>query len=200
MTVATKPRPATYADLEAVPPHLVAEIVGGILETHPRPAPRHAGVKGQLSYELIGPFDRARGGPGGWIFLHEPELHLGADVLVPDLAGWRRKRLQEVPDAPFMPVRPDWVCEIASPSTERLDRGPKRRIYAEAGVEYLWLIDSRARLMEAFARAGESWLLLATLGAGDEARVPPFDAVGFPFDDLFPFDAKSPPETLPGES
>ncbi len=200
MTVATKPRPATYADLEAVPPNLVAEIIDGALETHPRPAPRHAGVYVRLGYELAGPFDHGRGGPGGWIFMVEPELHLGADVIVPDLAGWRRETLPHEPDTAFIAVRPDWVCEIASPSTEWLDRGPKRRIYGEAGVEYLWLIDPRARLMEAFTRAGGSWLLLATLGAGDEVRVPPFDAVGFPFDDLFPFDAKSPPETLPGES
>lgn len=200
MTVETKARPATYRDLEAVPPHLVAEIVDGVLHTHPRPVPRHASACSQLTYELIGPFDRDRGGPGGWIFLIEPELHLGADVLVPDIAGWRRETLPHEPDTAFIEVRPDWVCEIASPSTEWLDRGPKRRIYAGAGVEYLWPIDPRARLMEAFARAGDRWLLLATIRVGDEVRVPPFDTVGFPFDALFPFDAISPPETRPGET
>lgn len=187
-------RRATYADLEAVPPHLVAEIIDGVLETHPRPAPRHAGAASSLGYELIGPFDRGRGGPGGWIFLVEPELHFGADVLVPDLAGWRRERLPHEPETAYIETVPDWVCEILSPSTENLDRGPKRRIYARAGVGHLWLLDPTARLLEAFARTGEQWLLLATIGAGEEIRVAPFDAVGFPLDALFPFDAPASPD------
>lgn len=193
-------RRATYADLEAVPSNMIAEIVDGVLETQPRPAPRHAGAANELGYELTGPFGRGRGGPGGWIFLVEPELHLGPDVLVPDLAGWRRERLPSEPETAFIETPPDWLCEISSPSTQWLDRGPKRRICARAGVGHLWLLDPQARLLEVFARAGARWLLTAAVGKGEEVRAAPFDAVGFPLDALFPFDEPAPPGTSAAEA
>ncbi|WP_375457855.1 Uma2 family endonuclease [uncultured Enterovirga sp.] len=124
------PLPATYADIEALPEHLVGEIIDGMLETYPRPRPRHGAAASALSYELTGPFQRGRGGPGGWVFIVEPELHLGHQVVVPDLAGWRRERLTELPDTAYLETAPDWVCEVLSPSTARVDRGAKRRIYA----------------------------------------------------------------------
>ncbi len=185
-------RRATYADLEAVPPHLVAEIIGGELVTHPRPAPRHASAAIELGFEIAGPYGRGRGGPGGWIFLAEPELHLGADVVVPDLAGWRRERLPVEPETAYVEVAPDWVCEISSPSTRDYDRGPKRALYAAAGVGYLWLLDPRAKLLEAFALTQGKWLLLNTFQAEDAVSVAPFDAVSFPLTNLFPFDAPPP--------
>jgi Uma2 family endonuclease len=195
MTADPALRPATYADLEAVPPHLVAEIVDGRLETHPRPRPRprHGGAASELAYELTGPFRRGRGGPGGWIFISEPQLHLGPDVVVPDLAGWRRERLPVEPETTYIETPPDWVCEILSPSTERLDRGPKRRIYGAAGVSHLWLLEPQAKVLECFALAAGQWLLQATFQPGDEVRVEPFDAVGFPLDGLFPFDTPQKP-------
>jgi Uma2 family endonuclease len=181
-------RKATYADLEAVPPHLVAEIIDGVLETHPRPAPPHVVTANLLGYEVTGPFQRGRDGPGGWIFMPEPELHLGPDIVVPDLAGWRLERMPAMPTTSYVDIAPDWVCEIASPSTERLDRGPKRRIYGRAGVGHLWLLNPMARLLEAFALVSDKWLLITTVEPGEEVRVAPFEAVGFPFDALFPFD------------
>lgn len=191
-------RLATYADLEAVPAHLVAEIVDGTLETHPRPRPRHGLAAKRLGGELYGPFDRGRGGPGGWIFIDEPELHLGANVVVPDLAGWRRERMPAEPETAFIETPPDWVCEILSPSTVRLDRGPKRRIYAEAGIGHLWLLDPTDGVLEAFALAGRQWPLLGTVERGETVAQPPFDAVPFPLDDLFPFnDPAAPPAPLP---
>ena len=78
---------ATYADLEALPPHLVGELVAGRLIASPRPSPRHARASSDLGGLLTPPFRFGRGGPGGWWILDEPELHLGQDVLVPDLAG-----------------------------------------------------------------------------------------------------------------
>lgn len=194
MTADPAIRRATYADLEKVPPHLVAEIVDGRLETHPRPAPRHATAASALGGELTSSFQRGRGGPGGWIFAVEPELHLGRDVVVPDLAGWRRERLGKEPETAYFETPPDWVCEILSPATERLDRGPKRRVYSDASVSYLWLLDPKAKLLECFALAGGRWLLQATFEPGDEVRVEPFDAVGFPLDALFPFDTPVTPQ------
>ena len=186
-------REATYADLEAVPAHLVAEIIFGVLETHPRPRPRHAIAAAGLAGELTQPFGRGRGGPGGWIFMTEPELHLGPHVLVPDLAGWRRERLPVEPDTAFIETAPDWVCEILSPSTSRLDRGPKRRIYAEAGLGHLWLLDPADGVLEAFALTSGQWLLLGTVERGEAVALPPFDAVSFPLDDLFAFDDPATP-------
>lgn len=192
MTADPAIRRATYADLEKVPPHLVAEIIDGRLETHPRPRARHGAAANRLGYELTGPFDRGRDGPGGWIFIAEPELHFGPDVVVPDLAGWRRERLPFEPETAYVETPPDWVCEILSPATSRLDRGPKRRIYADSGVSFLWLLDPQEKQLECFALAGGQWLLQATFLPGDEIRVAPFDAVGFQLDVLFPFDEPSP--------
>lgn len=189
--VSTHPS-ATYADLNAVPDHLVAEIIDGGLETHPRPRPRHSRATARLGAALMDPFEHGRGGPGGWIFMIEPELHLGDDVVVPDLAGWRSERLAAEPNEPFITIAPDWVCEVLSPSTARLDRGPKRRIYAAVDVGHLWLLDPTGGELEAFERAGHQWLLLATIQRGEEVRVAPFEALSFPIDDLFPFDTPTP--------
>lgn len=181
-------REATYADLEAVPAHLVAEIIDGALETHPRPRPRHAIAAAGLAGELTPPFRHGRGGPGGWIFMIEPELHFGRQVVVPDLAGWRRERLPVEPDTAFVETPPDWVCEILSPSTARLDRGPKRRIYAEADVAHLWLLDPTDGVLEAFVLTGGRWLLAGTVQRGEDVALPPFEAAPFALDDLFAFD------------
>ncbi len=186
-------RQATYADLEAVPEHLVAEIIDGVLETHPRPRPPHVTTSLRLGGELDMPFGRGRGGPGGWVFAAEPELHLGRNVVVPELAGWRRDRLPQLPETAYFEVSPDWVCEILSPSTARLDRGSKRRLYAEAGVESLWLLDPEQRVLEVFSLMGRRWLLFTTVGSGELVQAPPFDAIAFPFNDLFPFDTPSAP-------
>ncbi len=187
------PRWATYADLEAVPDHLVAEIVDGVLETHAHTLPRLGATLAALAGELGLPFSRGRGGPGGWIFMPRTEFHFGRQVLVPDYAGWRRERLSVDPDAAFIETSPDWVCEILSPATDRLDRGRKRRIYAEAGVNHLWLLDPWNGVLEGFALTGGHWLLLGTVARGETVTLPPFDAVSFPLDDLFPFDDPAAP-------
>jgi Uma2 family endonuclease len=170
-------RPATYDDLLAVPDHLVAEILGGELHTSPRPAPRHAVANSGLGADLGGPFDRGRGGPGGWWILDEPELHLGDDVVVPDLAGWRRVRLPEIPAEAFFTAAPVWVCETLSPSTERIDRGKKLAIYAREKVAHLWLLNPIAETLEVYRLEHEHWLLLVTHAGDVSARIEPFDAV-----------------------
>jgi Uma2 family endonuclease len=185
------PKPATYADVLAAPAHRVAQVLGGTLYTHPRPSPRHSAAASALGGELSTTFQRGNGGPGGWIILDEPELHLGFDIVVPDIAGWRRENLSTLPDTPYLETPPDWVCEILSPSTERLDRGIKRRIYAEAGVKHLWLIDPRSQVLEAFALTGGQWLLVGTAQGGDDVSIAPFDAISFSLAALWPFDLPS---------
>ena len=152
MTVAHKP--ATYDDLLAVPDHLVAQLVDGELRVQPRPASAHAQAVSTLGEELGPPFKRGRGGPGGWILLDEPELHLGASahqVLVPDLAGWRRSTMPEMPHAAFFTQPPDWVCEALSPSTARFERGRTLEIYAEERVSHVWLVDPLGCTLEVLA-------------------------------------------------
>src|SRR5437867_10710321 len=168
-------RRATYDDLLEVPDRLVAEIVDGELFTTPRPALRHAQASSALGGELSGPFHRGRGGPGGWIILDEPELHLGADIVVPDLAGWRRTRLPSVPDEPFLTLPPDWVCEIVSPSTERLDRAGKLDVYARATVVHAWLVNPAARTLEVYRLDAGQWVRVGACGGGQVVYAVAFD-------------------------
>lgn len=180
-------KPATYADLEAVPSHLVAEILDGELVTHPRPAPRHGAVQFALSGRLDMPFRRGESGPGGWIFITEPELHLGPHIMVPDIAGWRVERLPKLPETAWIETVPDWVCEILSPLTARDDRGRKRRIYAIYDLAYLWLLDPIGREMEAFELHAGKWTLLETYSGDVAVDAPPFAAVPFPLASLWPY-------------
>ena len=168
-------RRATYEDLLAAPENVVAEIVDGVLITQPRPASLHARASSRLGIELGGPFDRAKGGPGGWILLDEPELHLHGDVLVPDLAGWRRERMPELPDAAVFELSPDWACEVLSPSTAATDRAEKMPIYARERVGHVWLVDPIARTLEAFRLEGRGWYLLGTWRDDAILRVEPFE-------------------------
>jgi Uma2 family endonuclease len=187
-----KIKPATYADLEAVPPNLVAEIIDGGLFTHPRPVPKHAFAHNSLGGELTGPFQKGTGGPGGWIFLTEPELHLGPHVLVPDLAGWRLDRMPHLPPTAYIETPPDWVCELLSPSTENLDRGSKRRIYGDYGVKFLWLLDATDERLEVYELHDAKWLLHETYEDSEEVRAPPFDAISFSLGNLWPPKPPSP--------
>ncbi len=171
------PKPATYADVEALPDHVVGEILDGELYASPRPRLRHAVAATRLTGRLSPPFDDGKGGPGGWWLLMEPELHLGEDVVVPDLAGWRRERLPAVPDEPYLELAPDWVCEILSPSTERIDRGLKPAIYAREKVPHAWLVNPATRTLEVLRLQGDAWLIASVHSDAERVRAEPFDAI-----------------------
>jgi Uma2 family endonuclease len=160
-----------------VPEHFVAEMFDGELYATPRPSVRHTHAVSVLGADLAGPFHRGRNGPGGWGIWDEPELHFGNDVLVPDLAGWRRSRLPEVPDAAFMTLAPDWICEVLSPSTETLDRSKKLRIYAREGIEHAWLVDPLRKTLEVLALQSGTWAPLVAHEGDGKVRAPPFDAI-----------------------
>ena len=184
---APEPPPrATYRDVLDAPEHHVAEIVDGVLHTHPQPAMPHALASSRLGGELIGPFDRGRGGPGGWWIIDEPELHSGGDILVPDLAGWRRERMPDYPLTPFVTLAPDWVCEVLSPSTRKHDLTGKRPIYARAGIGHLWFVDPMDRTLEAFGLRDGEWVVVASVRDEDPVRVRPFDAIEFSLAELWP--------------
>ena len=178
-------RRATYADLAALPDNVIGEILGGVLHAQPRPAPRHALASSELNGVLVGEFSSRSGGSGGWRILFEPELHLGPDVIVPDIAGWRLPRLETLPDTAYIALVPDWVCEVLSPATARTDRVVKRDIYAREEVSHLWLVDPLARTLEAFALQDERWVLLGTLGDDATVALPPFEALAFSLDRLW---------------
>jgi Uma2 family endonuclease len=191
MTVATH-KPATYADLEAVPSNLVAEIIFGELVTHPRPNLSHSEATSALGAITTGSYQFGNGGPGGWTFRDEPELHLGTHVLVPDIAGWRSERLHAQRRAAFATVAPDWVCESLSPSTEKYDKGLKRAIYAQFGVGFLFLIDPRTKSLECFVLQNKDWVLKGTYFDTDQVCAPPFDALTFSLGLLWPSDEPNP--------
>ena len=171
-------RGATYEDLRRVPEHQVAEILAGDLFATPRPTAQHAHTALRLSATLGAPFDEGRGGPGGWIILFEPELHLHDDVVVPDLAGWRRERLSPLPDAPFLTLPPDWVCEILSPTTERRDRLQKLPIYNRESVRHVWLINPSLRSLEVLRLEGGRWIIAGSHGTEEGVlAIEPFEAV-----------------------
>lgn len=175
--------PEVEAAFEAAPPEMVAEILDGELFTFPRPGRPHTRSASRLGMKLGGAFDLGDGGPGGWVLLDEPELHLGPrpDKVVPDLAGWRRERM---PDAlgdedtpPHYDVAPDWVCEVISPRTERIDRGKKMRIYRREGVGHVWLLSPLLRTLEVYRLEGGRWVLLETYEEDAKVRAEPFDAI-----------------------
>jgi Uma2 family endonuclease len=167
---------ATYEDVLSAPENKVAEILDGELFLSPRPAPRHAVASTRLAGVLV-PFDDGPGGPGGWRILFEPELHFGEDVVVPDLGGWRRERLPAIPDTAFFSLAPDWICEVLSPATERIDRGRKLRIYARAGVAHAWFVNPVERTLEVLRLRDGAWTIVGVCSGSDTVRVEPFDAI-----------------------
>lgn len=169
-------RGATCDDLLSIPENMVGEIVDGELFASPRPTPRHAVSASALGGELYGPFQQGRNGPGGWWILDEPELHLGPDVVVPDLAGWRKERLPKIPDAAYFDLAPDWICEVISPSTGRLDRVRKVRVYAREGIGHAWLVDPIQRSLEVLFLHDGRWTLGGTYEEDERVRAEPFEA------------------------
>jgi Uma2 family endonuclease len=172
-----KRKPATYEDVLRAPETMVAEIVEGDLYLSPRPSKPHALAASELISELRPPFSRAKGGPGGWVILVEPEVHFGPHVLVPDLAGWLKERAPLEGDEPYFTVPPDWVCEVVSPSTGRLDRIKKLPLYAAHDVRHVWLVDPTQRSLEVYRNEDRRWVLIATHADQEEVRAEPFAEV-----------------------
>lgn len=171
-------RPATYQDVLDAPPHVVAEILDGELHLAPRPGGPHTSAASRLGYLLGPPFDFGQGGPGGWTILVEPELHLAANIVVPDLAGWRRERLASIAaDQAYFTVAPDWCCEVLSRSTAATDRATKLPIFLCAGVQQVWLVDARQRTLEILRATAAGWLLVAVHRGDARVRAEPFDAI-----------------------
>ena len=177
MTAKPLKKGATYDDLRDVPDYFVAEMFDGDLYASPRPAAPHSRAASVLGAKLLGAFDIRDDGLGEWLFLDEPELHFGKDVVVPDLAGWRRERMPETPDAAYITLAPDWICEVLSPSTETLDRGSKLRVYAREGIAHAWLADPLRETLEVLVLGSGTWSLLSSHAGRVRVRAVPFDAI-----------------------
>jgi Uma2 family endonuclease len=175
-------RPATYEDIEVLPPGWVGEIIDDELWAFPRPAAWHARAGGRLMSVLSAAFDQDSAEPGGWWILPEPELHFGQQVLVPDIAGWRRERVPGLLErnVPFFTVAPDWICEVGSPSTSVLDRERKMPIYHREGVSHVWLVHPLAHTLEVYRRGKRAWRFVARHGGEVVVHAEPFES--FPLD------------------
>ena len=185
---------ATYQDVLDAPPHTIAEIIHGTLYLSPMLAPRQGFALTSLA-GYLGPAFSRKNRSGDWWVLNKPELHLGEDILVPDIVGWRRDRMPKLPDEAYFTQAPDWACEILSQVTMTLDVGMKRAIYAREGVAHLWFVDPDARILEAFELRDGQWTLLRTLMENDTVSLPPFEAINFSLCDLWPDDGKNHPDT-----
>jgi Uma2 family endonuclease len=183
--MSTAQKVATYEDVLNAPADKVAQVIDGELFVMPRPSSGHSQASSEIGGLLIPAFRRGRGGPGGWIILFEPELHLGRQILVPDLAGWRRSTMPERPEVAFFEVAPDWVCEVLSPSTELIDRKSKMRIYAEWGVTHVWLVNPILQLLEVYALKDKIYSVVNTFSNDEKVRAVPFDAIEFDLADLW---------------
>jgi Uma2 family endonuclease len=180
-------RLATYADLIALPPEARAELVGGELIVQPSPTPAHQSTIGEIYAELRGPFQRGRGGPGGWWLIQDVDVEFGAhDVCRPDISGWRKDRVPAFPAERPVRERPDWLCEGLSPRTAILDQGEKRALYERASIPWYWLVDPLNRTIAVLRLVREGYVVDRVAGDRGLARLPPFDAVEIDLESLFP--------------
>ena len=178
---------ARYEDLCSLPENVVGEIVDGELIATPRPHYRHGLALSVLGATIVPPYQFGRGGgPGGWWILDEPEVHLGEHVLVPDIAGWRKERMPSLPETNWTGLAPDWVCEITSPGTFRLDRVRKMPIYARFGVSFLWIIDPDQKTLETFRLESARWSLLGAYAQADRVAAQPFPETEIDLATLWP--------------
>ncbi|MFO0608824.1 MAG: Uma2 family endonuclease [Polyangiales bacterium] len=169
--------PPTLADIDALPPHMKGEIIDGVFYAMTRPRGFHQNVAGEITSELRGPFQKGRGGPGGWWILPEPGIEFpNSPEVSPDVAGWKRERMPAMPREKSITVAPDWVCEVLSNTTRRHDLRTKKPFYARMGVAWMWVVDPDAMLVTAHRNEGWQWVEVGAWADEKDARIPPFEA------------------------
>lgn len=170
---------ATWEDLDALAEGERGEIVGGELVMLPRPSGEHGETSTLIVGSLLPGFWFGRGGPGGWVIVHEPGVALFVDeIRIPDVAGWKRERYARPDKGPYVIV-PDWVCEVLSPSNEKNDRAEKLPLYARSGVRHVWIVDPLEFTLEVYRLEGEVYVLAKIVAEDAVTRLEPFDAVEF---------------------
>ncbi len=179
--------PATAADLARLPPDMRAEIINGEIVQKANPSAEHADAQGGALAHLRGQYHHRSGGdkPGGWWILPEVEIELAPhEVYRPDIAGWRRDCM---PERPGMPVksRPNWICEVLSPSDASNDLVKKLRVYHQSHVAHYWIIDPQNETLTVLRWTPEGYLAALTAGRTDRVRAEPFETVELPVGVLF---------------
>lgn len=174
-------RRSTALDLEQWTGRYHAEVIDGEIVEKALPSGEHANVEAALSWFLRNYFDRVPGAedrPGGWWILVEATVELRPhDVFQPDLSGWRRDRTPDRPRGHPVRIRPDWVCEVLSPSNARYDLSVKLATYAEVGVGHYWVVDPANELVTAYRHQAGAYLVAQVARRGERIRLEPFAAV-----------------------
>ena len=187
--MATVHRPkATIADLEALGDDVSAEIIHGTIVEKANPTMEHGRSQLATGGVLRRRFDRGSGGrwPGGWWFGSEVEVEYEThEVYRHDLVGWRRDRVPEFPRGWPVRVRPDWVCEMLSPSNEKRDLIDKMRVLQHAGVPHYWIGNPQDKTLVVHRWEPKGYLIVLTAASGDVVRAEPFEAVELRIDVLF---------------
>ena len=168
---------AVYDDLYKIPDNMIGQIIGGELIAMPRPSPRHVRAASVMGMRIGSPFALGEGGLGGWVILFKPEIQLDSHTLVPDIVGWEKERLPKLPETNWISVVPDWICEVLSPGTARIDRKKKMPIYAQFGVPHLWLVDPLEKTLEIFRLDNGNWIVAAVYSEDDKVRAEPFQEI-----------------------
>lgn len=179
------PEKASYEDLYGIPENMTGEIIDGELHVTPRPSRSHGYAASALGTVVGAPYQFGRGGPGGWVFIVEPEVRLGENIVVPDLAGWKRERFPKEEPHNWISVPPDWVCEVLVPHTLRTDRVLKMPIYARHGVKHLWHIDPGNKTLDVYGLESGKWLVLGLFLEEDIVRAQPFEDIEISLGDLW---------------
>jgi len=182
-------RLADWSDIAVLDDGVRAQIVGGELVIEEMaPGPEHSVTAGMLSAELMPPFYLGRGGgPGGWWIMVEIDVELERhEVYRPDLAGWRKERVPEFPRERPVGVRPDWVCEVLSPSNARFDLGVKRAVYHRNEIPWYWIVDPHNATLTVFKWSEQGYLVVQSAGRGDKVGLQPFEALEIDVSDIMP--------------
>jgi Uma2 family endonuclease len=180
-------RLATYADLLVLPGDERGEVIGGEIVVQPSPTPAHQSTIAEIYAELRNPFQRGRGGPGGWWLIPDVDVEFGVhDILRPDISGWRRDRVPGFPAERPVRHRPDWLCEGLSPRTALHDQGDKRAIYQSAGVPWYWLVDPLNRTLSVLRLVPDGYVVDQVAGDQGIVALPPFEAVTIDLASVFP--------------
>jgi Uma2 family endonuclease len=178
---------ATYADLVALPEEARGEIIAGELVLEPSPTPTHQSAVGELYAELRNPFQRGRGGPGGWWLIQDVDVEFGThDICRPDITGWRKESVPVFPAARPVRHRPDWICEALSPGTALRDQSDKRAIYQRGKVPWYWLLDPSNRTLTVLRLIEDGYVVERVAGDQGTAALPPFEGAAIDLSSIFP--------------
>lgn len=134
-----------YEDLETFPDdNLRREILDGVLNVTPSPVPRHQ----RVVLEILRVLDDYAKEKGDEVYVSPIDVVLSAqNVVVPDIVYVAADRLHTLGEKAILGV-PTLFVEVVSPSTQYIDRGKKRALYARFALPEYWIVDLNANTIE----------------------------------------------------